>query len=341
MPTFSHSLPYRTARIVLCGLALTSVNTHSQPRMSAAEAAQLYTAAGFQIIGNRPANRCGKPAQPHVTFADINADRRPEALFIDTDAACYAPSGRYFAVLVKDGAAWRPVMSGTGSIQALATRTGGWLDMRVSGATCTQQLHYGGKTYESATDCGGQALASAEPSPSAAMPKQRAKTTAPVPSAQSGIQPAAPPDASAAATTLSAADEAAAFKAAGLKKRAGKWQSGCGDPGTASYQAGRIDQVVDANGDGRPEAVIDEGSVYCYGGAEHGYWVVSKTASGAWQLVTSGSGSIEFLKTKGASGWPDISIGGPGFCFPVERWNGKEYKLQRWEYEGKACKPPR
>ena len=43
----------------------------------------------------------------------------------------------------------------------------------------------------------------------------------------------------------------------------------------------------------------------------------------------------------GAMGWPDISVGGPGFCFPVQRWNGREYKLQRWEYEGKACKPPR
>jgi hypothetical protein len=58
-------------------------------------------------------------------------------------------------------------------------------------------------------------------------------------------------------------------------------------------------------------------------------------------LVTSGTGIPEFLKTKGADGWPDISVGGPGFCFPVERWNGREYKFQRWEYDGKACKPPR
>jgi hypothetical protein len=49
----------------------------------------------------------------------------------------------------------------------------------------------------------------------------------------------------------------------------------------------------------------------------------------------------EFLKTRGADNWPDISVGGPGFCFPVVRWNGKEYKLQRFEYEGKRCKQPR
>jgi len=25
----------------------------------------------------------------------------------------------------------------------------------------------------------------------------------------------------------------------------------------------------------------------------------------------------------------------------VQRWNGKEYVLNRFEYEGKRCKPPR
>ena len=38
-------------------------------------------------------------------------------------------------------------------------------------------------------------------------------------------------------------------------------------------------------------------------------------------------------------GWPDIQMGGPGFCFPVWRWNGSAYALNRFEYEGKRCKP--
>jgi hypothetical protein len=46
-----------------------------------------------------------------------------------------------------------------------------------------------------------------------------------------------------------------------------------------------------------------------------------------------------FLATKGVGGWPDIEMGGPGFCFPVWRWNGKAYALNRFEYEGKRCKP--
>jgi hypothetical protein len=90
-------------RIALaCGcLLLVPIAVSAQPSMSKAEAAQLYTAAGFPIVNDQPVNRCGKPAKPRVTFVDINGDKRPEALFIDSDAQCYAPSGRYFAILAR------------------------------------------------------------------------------------------------------------------------------------------------------------------------------------------------------------------------------------------------
>lgn len=47
--------------------------------------------------------------------------------------------------------------------------------------------------------------------------------------------------------------------------------------------------------------------------------------------------SPPFWKTKGKDGWPDIENAGPGFCFAVYRWNGKEYVFNRREYQGKAC----
>ena len=140
-------------------------------------------------------------------------------------------------------------------------------------------------------------------------------------------------------TPLSPTDEAAAFKAAGFTHKGKQWQSACDDPGTASYTPGAIEQVLDLNGDGRPEAVVTEGGSYCYGNTGIGYSLVSKQANGSWKLITSGTGIPNFLTTKGADGWPDIEIGGPGFCFPVERWNGHEYVLQRYQYENKPCKP--
>jgi hypothetical protein len=143
----------------------------------------------------------------------------------------------------------------------------------------------------------------------------------------------------AAAIELSAADQEAAFEAAGFTKRGGQWRSACDDPGTTSYGPGTIESVADLNGDGRPEAVITESGTYCYGHAGTGFTLVSKQADGSWKSVYSATGMAGFLPTKGAGGWPDIQVGGPGFCFPVVRWDGRSYELNRHEYEGKPCKP--
>lgn len=148
----------------------------------------------------------------------------------------------------------------------------------------------------------------------------------------------------AAPAKLSPADEAAAFRAAGFKRVGTQWQA-CGDPGTASYSPGAIESVADLNGDGRPEAIITEGGTYCFGNTGQGYTIVSKQApsptdkGGRWTRITGGTGMVGVLKTKGMGGWPDLEIGGPGFCFPVERWNGRAYVLHRHQYDGKACRP--
>jgi hypothetical protein len=145
------------------------------------------------------------------------------------------------------------------------------------------------------------------------------------------------PFAIASAVQLSAADRDAAFEAAGFERRGEQWRSSCEDPGTPSYTPGAIETVRDLNGDGRPEAVVTEGGTYCYGNTGTGFTVVSKQADGSWKSMHSATGMASFLTTKGADGWPDIEIGGPGFCFPVVRWDGSAYRVQRHEYEGKPC----
>lgn len=140
--------------------------------------------------------------------------------------------------------------------------------------------------------------------------------------------------------TLSPDDQAAAFKAAGFKKHGTQWQA-CGDPGSAGYTPGSIETIRDLDGDGRPEAVITEGSAACFGGDEVGYTIVSKQADQSWKQIASGTGIPTVLATKGVAGWPDLEIGGQGFCFPVQRWNGKAYVLQRHQYDGKPCRPVR
>jgi hypothetical protein len=146
---------------------------------------------------------------------------------------------------------------------------------------------------------------------------------------------AAPPE----GPTLTDAQRTAAFTAAGFHHDKAGWHA-CGDPGDAgSYTPGSIDEVTDLNGDGRPEAVISEGSGYCFGNTGTGYSLVSQQADGSWKLIGAQAGVPEFLETRGKDGWPDLEVGGPGFCFPVLRWNGAEYAQNRFEYEGKACRP--
>lgn len=134
----------------------------------------------------------------------------------------------------------------------------------------------------------------------------------------------------AAGPTLTPTDTAKAFKAAGFKLQGKQW---------VSCAAGELAEVRDINGDGQPEAIITESGIACHGQAEVGYSLVSRQPNGVWKLLDAGSGIPNFLKTKGVGGWPDLQVGGPGFCFPVLRWNGSEYALQRHEYEGKPCTP--
>ena len=137
---------------------------------------------------------------------------------------------------------------------------------------------------------------------------------------------------------LNDADRLAILKAAGAVQRRGMWVICADDPNTSGATIGT---VRDLNGDGRPEAVVSESGTFCYGHSGMGYQLLSRQADGKWRVMSSNSGIPEFLKTRGAGGWPDILVGGPGFCFPVERWNGKAYALHRFEYDGKRCKPQR
>ncbi|MBP2262446.1 hypothetical protein J2W83_001112 [Pseudomonas hunanensis] len=122
---------------------------------------------------------------------------------------------------------------------------------------------------------------------------------------------------------LARTEQLKAFKAAGF----GTGSSECEQEEAGSYTPATIELVRDINDDGRPDALITEGSVACYGVAGSGFYLVSQQADADWKLLASGSGVIEFLPEKGADGWPDIQIGGPGTCFAVQRYDGKAYQF--------------
>lgn len=100
------------------------------------------------------------------------------------------------------------------------------------------------------------------------------------------------------------------------------FEEDCGE--SLNYSA----EIVDLNGDGQPE-VFSSIDGTCMGGVAGTYMdLYIKNKSGQWKAQFGFPGIPEVLKTKN-KGYPDIEIGGPGFCFPVWRWNGQQYSIHK------------
>lgn len=133
------------------------------------------------------------------------------------------------------------------------------------------------------------------------------------------------------AAPLNPTERIAIWKAAGFAVRAGKAIDGCDQPKQPPIER------RDLNGDGAMEVIVTDGGS-CYGMTGAYFAVLTPNGPGKWRTLINLIGIPNMLKTR-AKGWPDIEVGGPGFCFPVWRYDGKVYDLHHNEYEGKACKP--
>jgi hypothetical protein len=93
----------------------------------------------------------------------------------------------------------------------------------------------------------------------------------------------------------------------------------CGQP------AGAIVEYRDMNADGRQEVLVIFGNDCTSGMAGSSALLLIRDAGGKLQPnLGFPAASADPLPEKNL-GYPDLLIGGPGFCFPVWRWNGKEY----------------
>lgn len=134
----------------------------------------------------------------------------------------------------------------------------------------------------------------------------------------------AAPSSAPAAGAPTARDQDAIMRAAGFKRQGGEWV-GCDGQSSASIAPG---DIRDINNDGRLDAIVTDTGTACYGMTGQGFVLLTRTAPGQWRKLYESEGIPEFLTT-GAKGWPDVEIGGPGFCAPVLRWNGKTYTKYR------------
>jgi hypothetical protein len=131
--------------------------------------------------------------------------------------------------------------------------------------------------------------------------------------------------AAAAVPDFTPAESAAIYTAAGFKMK-GKTISGCdaADPGwpRSSFSI----EAIDLSGDGKPEAIVTEGNIACYGRDEMGFTILANGPDGKWRVLARDNGGTMPLKTR-HNGWLDIEYGGPGMQkHPVLRYDGKVYK---------------
>ncbi|MEO8794806.1 MAG: hypothetical protein ABI390_05015 [Daejeonella sp.] len=86
--------------------------------------------------------------------------------------------------------------------------------------------------------------------------------------------------------------------------------------------------VTDLNNDGNEEIFIVFGNSYTSGMTGSSAVLFIKNNVGKFAVNLGFPASLSVLPTSHL-GYPDLLIGGPGFEFPVWRWNGKEYDLYK------------
>jgi len=87
----------------------------------------------------------------------------------------------------------------------------------------------------------------------------------------------------------------------------------------------------DWNGDGVPEVLVIYGNS-CNGGMTGSAGVLFiRDSAGAYQPNFGFPAYSVEPQKEGHLGYPDLLIGGPGFCFPIWRWDGTAYQYLRQE----------
>ena len=92
----------------------------------------------------------------------------------------------------------------------------------------------------------------------------------------------------------------------------------CGMPAAAEVQ------FLDLNRDGAPEVLVVFGNTCTSGMAGTSVVLFIKTQGQYRMNLGFPAAEVTPLDTRNR-GYADLLIGGPGFCFPVWRWNGSDY----------------
>lgn len=116
-----------------------------------------------------------------------------------------------------------------------------------------------------------------------------------------------------------------------------KAQTGGGDAGDCP--PGEVSQIIDLNGDGRPEVILHNNMLPC-GGPPAGGFTVMMAVPGGWKTILDGMGEPDILKTS-SKGWPDIRETGTSefACQALDQWTGAAYENTGYSDGTNSCTP--
>jgi hypothetical protein len=82
---------------------------------------------------------------------------------------------------------------------------------------------------------------------------------------------------------------------------------------------------TDLNKDGKEELFISFGNSYTSGNTGSSIVLFIKNPKGVYEMNLGFPGMTPDVLATTNKGYPDLVVGGPGFEFPIFRWNGKIY----------------
>jgi hypothetical protein len=101
------------------------------------------------------------------------------------------------------------------------------------------------------------------------------------------------------------------------------------DKESGDYPFAAVVMPTDMNKDGQEEIFISFGNTYTSGLTGSSIALFIKGADGVYADQLGFPGTIPDALGETCLGYPDLLIGGPGFEYPVWRWDGKAYGYSR------------
>jgi hypothetical protein len=95
---------------------------------------------------------------------------------------------------------------------------------------------------------------------------------------------------------------------------------------SGEYEVTVLPYITDLNKDGIEEVFIVMQSTALFGNTGEDFVLYIKNSNGKLEHHNEIGGGIAMIIIPSKKGYPDIAIGGPGFKFPLYKWDGKKYK---------------